>query len=557
MHLTTAQITKFFTTNSRTPQQTRRDEEISEIQRVNARKAMNHLVIASDARVIRQHISNLSTGHLAMALNDCSASPAIKGLLDAIIYATPHHHKLPGNYNNDYIKVSLTNLRRNKFGYTATLLQVENALLLKDLTGDPELRALIISNFALNHLRHKCPNFRYFYGFLNVDEIVGDETRIESWLPNPNVGKYSLMLWENVEMNPHAMVVSSALRTMSREQFLNMYLQILYALRLADDKYEFTHYNLTPDNVYLVTTKETAIPYNGEYLETTKFAKMIDYRHAHAAVHVAGGEYHFGTTGLSTFQTQSFPLQDAYMFLMTCMVLARGYDNGEVVETGRILHQFFNVEDTLENALYDQEQFKYHLPYTKETKVWPLADYIAYVRESFQCPFMKDITTLPVYGQPHVGSMVRLGLTSAPNPIELLDFYDLYLFSENPPRVKEHFDYFTGIRTHVSIIRKLSDRVRDIFLTLDIIPVNQGRFMRDVYALFNAYDYFMTVEYYSKCAIAVADIFEDIATREKVRSEFLALQENIMPVVDQWNVELYKRMGNSYLYQFWSRLVSR
>lgn len=561
MKISNTNISRFFSSQKPKEKELREEKRVEDLQHSNARKAMKYLTLAADAKVVRQRISDINLDHLARILRECEASPAIKSLLDAIIYVKPNSSSLPLKYNIDYIKSAITNLRRNDFGYTASLFKIEDALLFKDLTGDPELRALIISNFGLNNLRDLCPNFRYFYGFLNIDEIISRGSRVESWLPNPEEGKYTLMIWENVEMNRHAQSLATALRSMTREQFLNVYLQMLYALRLADNFYEFTHYNLIPENVYLIDTKETAIRYSTEhgheeYLETTHFAKMIDYRKAHARVKINEGHYHFGTTGLSTFQTHGFPLQDAYMLLMNCMVLAKGFDNTILLDTGRRLHQFFNGEDSLESALYTQKKYGYHLPYSKETKLWSLDSYLSYIREIFPCRFMKRVTNLPIYGEPRQSNLTRLGLLKDPMPVELLDFYDLYLQSENPRRIQERYDYYTGIRDHMGNTRKIMERSQDIFGTLEVIPVAQDQFIRDVYALFNAYDYFIMARYYVTSAMSVADIFNDPVSKEKIKEEFEEFRREVVPLIEKWNVELYKRVGNTYIYQFWAKLVS-
>lgn len=553
MKLTNALITRYFSSHSN-----KEDLKLSKVQENNAKKAVKYVEIAEDAKLIRSRISDLDLDHLVRISNDCAAHPAIKALIEAIIYMGPK--VLGEKYNDKYIKACISNLHETNFGYTASLFKAEHLLTLKNLNGSAEMRAFVIADFGLNQLRDSCPNFRYYYTLLNISEIVSNDGKVVSWLPEIHGGKYTLMLWENVENHPHAQSLSNFIASASAEEFLKAYVQVLYALRAADNHCEFTHYNLTADKVYLVDTKETSIKYSTEnnrheFLTTAKFAKIIDYRMAHANVEINGSYYHFGTFAQGVYQDHGWIIQDAYTLLMSCMHLAKDYGNEQVVQLGRRFLEFFNTEDSLEDVLHVQKKYSYHLPYTKETKRWSLDMYLRYIRSNFHCRFMSSQAEAPIYGERKYTHLEYLGLTKEPKPEELLDFFDMYAGSKNPEKVKLSFDYFTGMRDHMSMTRSIFDRSADIFSTIDVIPVGQEEFLNGVYELFNAFDYYLTGRFYSHTAAEVSTIFEDPVTRTKITTEAEEFRASQINLITRWTNELYRRMGNTYLYQFWTVLL--
>lgn len=149
----------------------------------------------------------------------------------------------------------------------------------KNPAGSSEMiHEIIVGLLGLNKLRKKCPNFSYVFDSFSCGEpIVGkDKKIIEMCIDGAQDVSYAI--YENVRE-------PSAFREINNESDLILcYLQVLYALKIANKDCGFTHYDLHFENVLTTpfSKSEFYIPYvlddKTVYLKTNgKIAMMIDY----------------------------------------------------------------------------------------------------------------------------------------------------------------------------------------------------------------------------------------------------------------------------------------
>lgn len=176
---------------------------------------------------------------------------------------------------------------------------------------------------ALNNLRSKIPTFVHTYGafsctapFLDVDSVTNDVDVI-TWCSGSNSSIRYLVL-EYIENSVSLADISSKL---SPEEFLQIYLQVINAVNVANKEYDFTHFDLHSGNVLLQKlSKPISVPLymkdgSIKHIITNYLARIIDFGMSH--VEVQG--YSFGLYGLEDLgvnPSSSFPMTDAYKLLL-------------------------------------------------------------------------------------------------------------------------------------------------------------------------------------------------------------------------------------------------
>lgn len=129
---------------------------------------------------------------------------------------------------------------------------------------DDFLHEAVVGMYALNNLKTEIPNFRYIYTYFHCSPPIIHFRRIAEWSSKTD-DKYCCVAMENIE---DSIDLDDFLKQASLEDFVRVFLQVLNALELAYQRYEFTHYDLYCYNVLVRTLKEEiAIPFY--FSETT------------------------------------------------------------------------------------------------------------------------------------------------------------------------------------------------------------------------------------------------------------------------------------------------
>jgi hypothetical protein len=369
--------------------------------------------------------------------------------VDSIFYSSPYD--IGSLYLNNRIRTYLHNLRQvgpeTAEGYMM-IADFENA---KDMfmietarspVNDPLLHKLIVTLYGTNKLRDQIPNFVYYYGgFKCSPPLIDPETKqVVTWcLHDDNPVNYVLL--ENI--GP-VITMSKYIETCTGTEFVNVYMQVLYALRFALKEIDFTHYDLHYENVVLrephlkhphiqaaepATKRPDCVPISSsrttkgecpagtkkkepnpfqikyetergiEYITTTYIPTIIDFSYAHIKTNEikdsSGTVFmpiqHFGRNGFvpfSIFSYRSWIMHDLYKFLMFCMLAASRAENESVMKEAIKIFRFFNHVENPIVALEEQWPTRYAFPLTAETNALTINDLAIYIRTACDCSFI-------------------------------------------------------------------------------------------------------------------------------------------------------------------------
>lgn len=242
----------------------------------------------------------------------------------------------------------------------------------KNLNGTQDnilINELYNGLFGLNPLRKDIPNFAYTYGgFVCSEAYVGSDEKLITWCNNNNPIDYILL--ENIKPS---ITLSEYVKSCSFEDFLFIYLQILYALSYAKRTVDFTHYDLHGTNVLIRTMNSNKfyIKYVDDrgdniYLPSNKIAIIIDFGYSHIEINSKNtGIYGINKYGIKP--EVSFPMYDAYKLLGFCLldvdkIFIKSENNRQCIEGMYRILKFFNKSDTYQNIL-NQNKTLFSLPH--------------------------------------------------------------------------------------------------------------------------------------------------------------------------------------------------
>jgi len=248
------------------------------------------------------------------------------------------------------------------FGVTMEIGNLTNSLfLLKAQSSEDRYDSLAheaaVGFLVTNELRRIIPNFTFIYGAFLCQKPNIENGEVISWCPAPKAGekeptgiygRVGHLVMENATLSISA---HTFVRQCSETEFLELYLQIINALRFAHEAADFTHYDLHSGNVLVrrVQPEPLNIRYKTAegvemYLVTKIYARIIDYGFSHFRYQ----GYNFGIKdmgGFNIFWDKGFPMHDAYKFLLSCADQAGKYNKAEIYRLCAKLYRFFIFED--------------------------------------------------------------------------------------------------------------------------------------------------------------------------------------------------------------------
>lgn len=241
--------------------------------------------------------------------------------------------------------------------------------------------------YFLNKLRYQIPNFMYVFGLFTCNRPVGGEV-----CPEPDVlDLRDYLLLENIDGVTLQSFIESRYAMVSQipslkqqlysvenyEIFMGIYLQIFFALSIAYDALDFTHYDLHDENVLIQDLGEpyyieykfrlmndpNGTPfYQTYYIKTRYLAKIIDYGQAHIRLKVGseprgfGNFEHEGFYGKSALRSN--PLYDMFMFTGWFLYDIQRFDKALFNEMSYLVVNFppsKNSSDLLDNVLSEKK----------------------------------------------------------------------------------------------------------------------------------------------------------------------------------------------------------
>jgi hypothetical protein len=168
--------------------------------------------------------------------------------------------------------------------YVANYLNSKLSFIIKENIGDVNNFAHEgIVGLAVNELRNYCPNLMYTYGYYdNVDYIELPDKEVLSAAAN-KLNKHLLV--ENIS---NAVPLSFFALNCNIDTFKNCFMQIVYALEIAQFKIDFTHYDLHSNNI--LVNKKFTTPHKYSYMRPNGkirnvpidyLSNIIDYGFSH------------------------------------------------------------------------------------------------------------------------------------------------------------------------------------------------------------------------------------------------------------------------------------
>lgn len=337
------------------------------------------------------------------------------------------------NYRTGYnfIKRIITDVRLvgqpsvNGFVMTASLYDKYHDMVVlkaprrKEEFTDAAVNHELVVGKVLNSLRSIIPNFAFVLGSFQcgapivrppVDARSRSAGKVLDWCRGGHKVKY--LMYENIS---DSISFYDYCKKCTAQEYIDLIVQINYALLVAFEEHGFTHYDLHGDNILIRTVKESEdgfyIPYQGDFVYGNKLATFIDYGLGH--VYLPGtdkisvgykseygprGNLDFISTG--TYLDRPNPAADSYRILYTTLKYMQYY-NREVYNNVKNLLYFFHPDDEELDLLFKESVSSYNVPYfgtptyMERIKKFRYRNFLKYVRE--YC-ILNDLTDPVVSG---------------------------------------------------------------------------------------------------------------------------------------------------------------
>jgi hypothetical protein len=353
---------------------------------------------------IFQHFPNLKTKELSNIYHDKfyneNVTTAIACLSESLVAVSDEWK----NYINDYL-VNLKKIVENTSVGTALIADLHNPnvgvtndlFIIKTPMNNEDriLHEAFIGMIGTNALRSLIPNFACIYGYFKCGKVGNYGICSDDFINKEYV------IYENI--NP-SQSLRSLLSTMTAEQYMQYFIQILFALKIANEDCSFTHYDLHSGNVLMRNLPQLSLikystNHGDVYIKTDKIATFIDYGMSYIKGNLDNNEFfESGSDGClleySVHNDRSFILHDVFKLLcgsiFACDQL-KPYKN--------ILLAYFIGNGN--NYYYDDflskvSKYYYAAPYNDKTKNFNIDDFINYClnfmyRNRFNSPIVQPM----------------------------------------------------------------------------------------------------------------------------------------------------------------------
>ena len=311
--------------------------------------------------------------------------------------------------NPTELATSITKLRQDYYG--ADTFSIKAPRLEPDEEGsisserlDCLVHEAFVGLFGLNPLRRKgIPNFVYVYGaFESSPPIIDSESRkILAW--GNKITTKDQLLYSILENTNAVETLTESCKNDSYDVVLSYFLQVILALKAANDYCGFTHYNLHTKNVLIrkMMGQSSSLPFDIEYnLNENKkvyirsprgnIATIQEYSTSYIYVNVDKKSQGFGYNNYDElpfedkgiYNNKSFVIGDVYRLLLT--ILAITYtENKTVYSQLKSLFSFFSSEP-LESIMEKQKETFYNLPIFEKSETLNIDDFVNFALKKFE-----------------------------------------------------------------------------------------------------------------------------------------------------------------------------
>lgn len=523
---------------------------------------------------IRDHFGGLNINKFKIAntkqFHNVNVMNGTLCTVDSIFYTNPVN--LGTVYMNNRIRSILKNMKQigadsaNGYALVSDFKSADKMFVVKvskNPQNDELLHELFVGLYGTNLLRKYIPNFSYIFGgFKCSPPLIDQESkRVVSWCLNDR-NAVNYVIYEYI--NP-SISFGDYIKTCTGPEFINIYLQILYALRLGLKLIDFTHYDLHPENILLreMEQKDFQIQYETEkgmeYIRTKYVPTIVDF----GMSHIKYGTEHFGKSGLiaySIYPYRSWIMHDAYKLLMFGIFHGYRANNSNVINELTKIFRFFNKTEDPITAANSQIKYYFSLPLDNNTNNITLDGLIRHIRlvsdTSFINPVKFGVPTLDCQKMclsiDNYLSEINVNPTDKISvPTDITDFYDLAirLQSYNEEAQKESlmriFPYQSSMNNHIILIKSiLNDLISEknglkiidlkYYTVGQLFNYNTMTLIRSMYNKIGALvDKSVTLKYNYDIGLTVAETYDDkngIATLNSLIGDF---NKNIKPVLER------------------------
>lgn len=233
---------------------------------------------------------------------------------------------------------------------------------------------ILVGMLATNSLRSTIPNFTQVYGYLSCGgTYIEKNAKTPSAMCLPGNEKYMLM--EYIDGKSLGSMVRNG---MSADLFCSVFMQVCFALRLAQQKNKFTHYDLHSGNVLVKPhhgMKTVTYPFIAKnrrdnrgrtvQMNMTHIASIIDYGDAYFEDPQYGG-FLGRVLENANVLPKCHSLYDIYKLLYFCTEDAISSGNSAVLEVCRRLSKYFS-DEAVEYITKEQRKLFFALMLDEET----------------------------------------------------------------------------------------------------------------------------------------------------------------------------------------------
>lgn len=364
------------------------------------------------------------------------------------------------------------------FGGTSKVSGIQSILALKTARGVEydNLKHEIAVAGHMNRFRSSVPNFMYMYGNFSASPPIINGPRIISWGIHDKT-PVNYIMYENVGR----LTLKGIISTLSPAEFIAILVQIILSLRLAQN-IGFTHYNLTPDNVYIRNIGKKTIKYESPdgiiRISSSYIGVISNYTYSH--INIDGQSIGINDPQNFVFSDRSIPGYDIYTLVNNVWLLARNYGNYALInESEKILSLFTNNYTSAPNVYIDLDQiFRYIMRNSDTGMISDNSGPLDY--NVLGCGDSVCATSIL--------ESIGVGLTSplvAPKTIP--EYYDIVIRLQNEGNeeqkklIIEKFNFKQALDNHVSHLDRISKEIDRVFLEREIIDPNVVNNIQDLY----------------------------------------------------------------------------
>lgn len=298
----------------------------------------NHPCSTNTLNSLAQVINNLKTKQFANILTHEFYNPLVmenaQCLLETIFYTSPWGDTFTAEERERLHLKNVMLISDNTSSSTAYIAKYNNKqdfkIVIKQGFNNYNTLALgheaFIGLYAINKLRTLCPNFMYTYGLVHENRFINrsdtytrllksERNKTIAYLDQENKKTYHILL----ESINNSISLKKYIDICTDDDFVDIFMQIVYALEIAQHQINFTHYDLHSDNILVKKLdKNSQIVYhrpNGQkrYVTSNYLAVIIDFGYSH--VKINDQDYGITINKVQGVDNTFHPLKDIYKLL--------------------------------------------------------------------------------------------------------------------------------------------------------------------------------------------------------------------------------------------------